>query len=128
MSEHFVEGVGCADGKLQDCNQEYVRKDDEYCGEDNGTALWRKNNTSEEYMSRDYNYRANYFRDTDPIDKIKYVKCDPSIAIIDGWSRYHVIPHSYNTMIFYEGTLWHSPYYTASKWKSNRLTFNCFLD
>ena len=105
-----------------------LNKDDEYCGEDNGTALWRRNSTSEEYMSRDYNYRTNYFRDTTPIDKFKYVKCDPSIAVINGWSRYHVIPHSYNTMVFYEGTLWHSPYYTASKWKSDRLTFNCFLD
>lgn len=104
-----------------------LNKEDEYDGTDNGTALWRNDYTSEEHTLREFNYRAKRHYNMDPKSE-EYVKLDPSAVDIPGWSIYHVIQHSYNTMVLYEGNMWHSPYYTASKWKSDRITFNCFLD
>jgi hypothetical protein len=101
-----------------------LNKDDEYGGSDNGTALWRNDTTLEEHTLKDFNYRAKRVAKRE----VEYVKLDPSTVDIPGWSIYHVIPHSYNTFVMYEGNMWHSPYFDLSKWKTNRLTFNCFLD
>lgn len=101
-----------------------LNREDEYDGNDNGTALWRNDKTLEEYLTKDLNYRnRRLIRDTQ-----QYVKLDPSKVEYSDWSIYHVITHSYNTLVMYEGNMWHSPYFDLSKWKTNRLTFNCFLD
>lgn len=101
-----------------------LNKPEDYSGNDNGTALWRNDKTLEEHTIRDFNYRAKrYYKNNK-----EYVTFDPSVIDIPGWSIYHVIQHSYNTLVMYEGNMWHSPYFDLSKWKTNRLTFNCFLD
>lgn len=101
-----------------------LNKDDEYMGDDNGTAFWRHNNTQEEYISSDLNYRAKRMVNRPPV----YVKLDPSAHNFDEWTRYHIEQHHFNSLILYEGNMWHSPYFTATKWTTNRLTFNAFLD
>lgn len=101
-----------------------LNNDEDYDGNDNGTALWRNDKTLEEYTSKDFNYRAKRVIGNNK----DYVTLDPSKVDFPNWSIYHVIPHTYNTLIMYEGNLWHSPYFDLSKWKTNRITFNCFLD
>ena len=101
-----------------------LNKPEEYDGTDNGTALWRNDKTLEEHTLRDFNYRAKRVG----LNTKDYIKLDPSKVDIPDWSIYHVIPHSYNTLVMYEGNMWHSPYFDRSKWKTNRITFNCFLD
>jgi hypothetical protein len=101
-----------------------LNKNNEYDGTDNGTALWRNDKTLEEYTSKDLNYRAKRIIQKET----EYIKLDPSTTDNLGWTMYHIIQHSYNTFVMYEGNMWHSPYFDLSKWKTNRLTFNCFLD
>jgi len=101
-----------------------LNKENEYDGNDNGTALWINDKSKEEYVCKDYNYRIKRYQTK---NKNK-VNLDPCNIDIPEWSIYHIIPHSYNTLVLYEGNLWHSPYFNSSSWKTDRTTFNCFLD
>lgn len=99
-------------------------KEDDYDSETpNGTAFWRYKETGEEYVCAERNYRT---------ERIANKACsmttfDPSQVKLKEWERYHVEPHQFNTILFYEGSLWHSPYFAKDGWKTNRLTFNAFI-
>ena len=88
-----------------------------------GTAFWRSKEFQEEFVSSDKNYRGSRI-----LNKINaYVNFDPSQYKSKDWERYHVEPHEFNTLLLYEGRLWHSPYFRQEGWGTNRLTFNAFL-
>jgi hypothetical protein len=92
-------------------------------GTHSGTAFFRYEETDEEFLASDRNYRVERVQ-----NKIQaMVNFDPSSLKLKDWDRYHIEPHEYNTLVLYEGKLWHSPYYIQEHWKANRLTFNAFL-
>lgn len=97
--------------------------DEDYDGDDNGTAFYRSLETGEEYICMDKNYRSTRLLNTNQTK----VNFDPSKAKFKEWEKYHIEPHEFNKLIVYEGNLWHSPYFTQENWYSNRLTFNAFL-
>ena len=41
--------------------------------------------------------------------------------------RDDVEKHEFNTLLVYEGRMWHSPYFRQEGWDVDRLTFNAFL-
>ena len=74
-----------------------------------GTAFYRLSSSGEEYVTAG-NYReANIF----------------TSKRAEHFEEYHVQYHEYNTLIFYEGNLFHN---AVADWKSDdkRLTFNAF--
>jgi hypothetical protein len=89
----------------------------------NGTAFWRYRDTGEEYVTSERNYRTE--RIANKVNSL--TTFDPSQVRLKEWERYHVEPHEFNSIIFYEGALWHSPYFDGSGWRTNRLTFNAFI-
>lgn len=98
----------------------------EYSGDDNGTAFWRSKITGEEHIAKDFNYRQ--MGEHSGFIPHGETLLDPSSVTINNWERYYLAKHEYNTMVMYEGNVWHSPYFDASKWSGDRTTFNCFLD
>ena len=80
------------------------------CEDDkSGTAFYRLSSSGEEYVTAG-NYReANIF----------------TSKRAEHFEEYHVQYHEYNTLIFYEGNLFHN---AVADWKSDdkRLTFNAF--
>lgn len=90
---------------------------------DSGTAFFRNTEFKEEFVSSDKNYRTS--RTQNKINA--FVNFDPSKYKSKEWERYHVEPHEFNTLLVYEGRVWHSPYYRQEGWSTNRLTFNAFL-
>ena len=99
-------------------------EDDDYDHEiPNGTAFWRIKETGEEYVTAERNYRTERIA-----NKVQAMTSfDPANVKLKEWERYHVEPHEFNSIIFYEGALWHSPYFSKGGWHTNRLTFNAFL-
>ena len=97
--------------------------DEEMDGTDNGTAFWRHAEYDEEFVSSDKNYRIERI-----VNKVNaYVNFDPSKYKTKHWERYHVEKHEFNTLLVYEGRMWHSPYFRQEGWDVDRLTFNAFL-
>ena len=97
--------------------------DEELEESQSGTAFFRNTEFQEEYVSSDKNYRTARL-----VNKVNaYVNFDPSQFRSKEWERYHVEPHEFNTLLIYEGKLWHSPYFRQGGWDTNRLTFNAFL-
>ena len=97
--------------------------DEELADSKSGTAFWRSKEFKDEYVSSDRNYRTARLH-----NKVNaYVNFDPSQYKAKDWERYHVEQHEYNTLLVYEGKMWHSPYFDQSGWSTNRLTFNAFL-
>ena len=97
--------------------------DEELEESQSGTAFFRNTEFQEEYVSSDKNYRTARL-----VNKVNaYVNFDPSQFRSKEWERYHVEPHEFNTLLIYEGKLWHSPYFRQAGWDTNRLTFNAFL-
>ena len=97
--------------------------DEEIKDAQSGTAFFRSKEFNEEFVSSDKNYRSSRI-----LNKINaYVNFDPSKYKSKDWERYHVEPHEFNTLLLYEGRLWHSPYFRQEGWGTNRLTFNAFL-
>jgi hypothetical protein len=99
-------------------------EDDDYDHEiPNGTAFWRIKETGEEYVTAERNYRTERVA-----NKVQAMTSfDPANVKLKEWERYHIEPHEFNSIIFYEGALWHSPYFSKGGWHTNRLTFNTFL-
>ena len=97
--------------------------EDDYDGDDNGTAFFRSEETGEESTLYDKNYRAKRLLNTVQAK----VQFDPSKVKHKEWTKYHVEPHEYNKLIVYEGNLWHSLNFTQTKWNANRMTFNGFI-
>tara|TARA_B100000287_G_scaffold18242_1_gene18285 strand:+ start:6647 stop:7357 length:711 start_codon:yes stop_codon:yes gene_type:complete len=97
--------------------------DEELVESKSGTAFWRNKEFKEEFVCTDRNYRTARLS-----NKVNaYVNFDPSQYKSKDWERYHVEQHEYNTLLVYEGKMWHSPYFDQSGWSTNRLTFNAFL-
>ena len=97
--------------------------DEEMADTDSGTAFWRTKDFGEEFISSDKNYRQSRV-----ISNVNaYVNFDPSQYRSKDWERYHVEKHEFNTLMVYEGKIWHSPYFKQAGWDTNRLTFNAFL-
>lgn len=97
--------------------------EDEYDGDNNGTAFYRSLETDEECTLYDKNYRSKRLRNT--VQAL--VNFDPSRVKLKEWERYHIEPHEFNKLIMYEGNLWHSIYFDQTKWNSHRMTFNAFV-
>lgn len=97
--------------------------DEELMDTKSGTAFWKSKEFQEEYVSSDKNYRTSRLA-----NKVNaFVNFDPSQYRSKDWERYHVEPHEFNSLLVYEGRLWHSPYFVQDGWDTNRLTFNAFL-
>lgn len=100
-----------------------LNHDEEMEDTDNGTAFWRHAEYDEEFVSSDKNYRIERI-----VNKVNaFVNFDPSNYKTKHWERYHIEKHEFNTLLVYEGRMWHSPYFRQSGWDTNRLTFNAFL-
>ena len=99
-------------------------EDDDYTNETpNGTAFWRYKETGEEYVTSERNYRTE--RISNKVNS--KTPFNPANVKLKEWERYHIEPHSFNSILFYEGALWHSPYFAMEGWNTNRLTFNAFI-
>lgn len=99
-----------------------LNTNEELEGTESSTAFCRNIVTNMEHTCSDMNYRHNRARNQDntmvPLDPSTFDKC--------GWLTYHKEPHEYNTLLMYEGNLWHTPYFNTN-WICDRLTFNGFL-
>ena len=91
-------------------------------GTDSGTGFCRHIETSMEHTCSDINYRHLRARNMDE----SMTTLDPINFDRKGWELYHVEPHEYNTLLIYEGNVWHITYFNTN-WKCDRLTFNGFL-
>lgn len=100
-----------------------LNDEDDYDGDTNGTAFYRSVETGEEYISYDKNYRAARLQNATQA----LVNFDPSKVKYKEWERYHLEQQKFNSLIVYEGNLWHSLYFEQEKWNTNRLTFNGFI-
>jgi hypothetical protein len=100
-----------------------LNKSEELVDTDSGTAFFRNVELNEEFVSSDKNYRSS--RSLNHTNA--FVNFDPSKFKSKEWERYHVELHEYNSLILYEGRLWHSPFFRQGEWSTNRLTFNAFL-
>ena len=100
-----------------------LNTDEELEDTDSATAFFRNKEYNEEFVTSDRNYRSG--RATNTMNAM--VNFDPSKFKSKTWERYHVEKHEYNTLLVYEGKIWHSPYYIQEGWEVNRLTFNAFL-
>ena len=99
-----------------------LNTNEELEGTDSGTAFCKHISTNMEHTCSDINYRHERVRNQDQT----MVPLDPSTFDRCGWITYHVEPHEYNTLLMYEGNVWHTPYFNTN-WKCDRLTFNGFL-
>ena len=99
-----------------------LNTDEELKGTESGTAFCRHVETEMEHSCSDTNYRHDRVRNQDQT----MVPLDPKNFIREGWNTYSVVPHEYNTLVLYEGNVWHTPYFNTN-WKCDRLTFNGFL-
>ena len=99
-----------------------LNTNEELEGTDNGTGFCRHIETGMEHICSDINYRHLRARNMD----VTMTVLDPSTYDRKGWELYHIEPHEYNTLLLYEGNVWHIPYFNTN-WKCDRITFNGFL-
>ena len=99
-----------------------LNTNEELEGTDSGTGFCRHIETNMEHTCSDINYRHRRARNMDET----MTTLDPSTFDRDGWELYHIEPHEYNTLLMYEGNVWHLPYFNLD-WKCDRITFNGFL-
>lgn len=99
-----------------------LNTEEELAGTDSGTGFCRQIETGMEHTCSDINYRHLRARNMNE----SMTTLDPSTFDRKGWELYHIEPHQYNTLLIYEGNVWHIPYFNTD-WKCDRLTFNGFL-
>ena len=99
-----------------------LNTNEELKGTESSTAFCRHIETNMEHSCSDMNYRHDRVRNQDQ----DMVSLDPSTFDRKGWVTYHKELHEYNTLVLYEGNIWHTPYFNTD-WKCDRLTFNGFL-
>lgn len=99
-----------------------LNTNEELSGTDSGTSFCRHIETNMEHTCSDMNYRHDRARNQDRT----MVPLDPSTFVREGWETYHTEPHEYNTLLLYEGNVWHTPYFNTN-WSCDRITFNGFL-
>lgn len=89
---------------------------------ESGTAFCRHVETNMEYACSDINYRHSRVQNYNQ----EMVVLDPSSFERSGWEIYHIESHEYNSLLMYEGNVWHTPYFN-SNWNCDRITFNGFM-